>query len=238
MSAPAKPVLPHSPDPGGLRARKKAITRQAISDEATRLFLERGFDTVTLAEVAEAAGVSVKTIFNYFGSKEELFLDREAHLHGVILATIRDRGPDVKITEALVELCAANRVIDGDEGWAGLLNPDGYALFRRFLTVLNESPSLQARYLSSNERLQALIAAELAAERGRPVDDADIRIFSAMLVVAMHQRMSVLIESVLAQRPAEETRERVVATAAVALARVASAFPDLDRPGRSVERRA
>ena len=238
MSAPSPPVYPDPPDPSGLRARKKAMTRQAISDEATRLFLERGFDAVTLAEVAEAAGVSVKTIFNYFGSKEELFLDREDHLHAVILATIRDRGPDVRITEALVELAAANRVIDGDDGWAVLADHEGYPLFRRFLTVLHESPSLQARYLSSNERLQALIAAELAAEQGRPADDPEIRIFSAMLVVAMHQRMSVLIESVLAQRPAEETRERVVATATVALARVASAFPDLDRPGRSVERRA
>ena len=225
-------------DPGGLRARKKAMTRQAISDEATRLFLERGFDAVTLAEVAEAAGVSVKTIFNYFGSKEDLFLDREEHLHGVILAAIRDRAPDVSITGALAELCAANRVIDGDDGWTGLLEPENDALFRRFLTVWHESPSLQARYLSSNERLQARIAAELAAELGRLEDDDEIRIFSAMLVVAMHQRMSVLSESVLARRPPEETRQKVVATAAVALARVASAFPDLDRPGRSVERRA
>jgi len=238
VSAAAHPVSRHPPDPGGLRARKKAMTRQAISDEATRLFMERGFDAVTLAEVADAAGVSVKTIFNYFGSKEELFLDREEHLHGVILATIRDRAPGVSITGALTALCAADRVLDGGDGWSGPFDAERYAGFRRFLTVWHESAALQARYLSSNERLQAALAVALAQDLGRPDDDDEIRIFSAMLVVALHQRLTVLAQAVLAGTPPEETRQRVVATATVALARVAIAFPDLDRPGRPPQRRA
>ena len=219
------------PDPSGLRARKKAQTRQAISDEATRLFMERGFDAVTLAEVAEAAGVSVKTIFNYFGSKEELFLDREEQLHE------GDRGhdpgprPGVRITAALVALFTEERIPDGD-GWTPLFRPERFAMFRRFLTVWHESPSLQARYLSSNERLAARVAAVLAAEHGREEGDDDVRIFALMLVAAMHQRMTVLSEMVLGGSTPEETRERVVATTAVAFARVAVAFPDLDLPGR------
>ncbi len=60
----------------GLRERKKRQTRQHISDVATGLFLERGFDAVTIAEVAEAADVSVNTVYNYFPAKEDLFLDR------------------------------------------------------------------------------------------------------------------------------------------------------------------
>src|SRR5580698_3146528 len=60
----------------GLRARKKRLMRQQLSDTATRMFVERGFDAVRVAEVAEACGVSDKTVFNYFPVKEALVLDR------------------------------------------------------------------------------------------------------------------------------------------------------------------
>src|SRR2546423_14606702 len=60
----------------GLRERKKRLMRQQLSDTATRMFLERGFDQVRVAEVAEACGVSEKTVFNYFPTKESLLLDR------------------------------------------------------------------------------------------------------------------------------------------------------------------
>src|ERR1700726_339752 len=60
----------------GLRARKKRLMRQQLTDTATEMFLERGFDAVRVAEVAEACGVSEKTVFNYFPTKESLLLDR------------------------------------------------------------------------------------------------------------------------------------------------------------------
>ena len=60
----------------GLRERKKRLMRQQLSDTATQMFLERGFDAVRVAEVAEACGVSEKTVFNYFPTKESLILDR------------------------------------------------------------------------------------------------------------------------------------------------------------------
>jgi AcrR family transcriptional regulator len=63
-----------------LRENKKRETRQRISDVATALFFERGFDAVTVDEIAVAAGVSKMTIFNYFARKEELMLDREEDL--------------------------------------------------------------------------------------------------------------------------------------------------------------
>src|SRR5712672_3397034 len=60
----------------GLRERKKRLMRQHLSDTATQMFMERGFDAVRVAEVAEACGVSEKTVFNYFPTKESLILDR------------------------------------------------------------------------------------------------------------------------------------------------------------------
>ena len=66
----------------GLRESKKLHTRQQIADEAMRLFVMRGFDHVTVAEVAVAAGVSQKTVFNYFPTKEDLFFDEVPEARG------------------------------------------------------------------------------------------------------------------------------------------------------------
>src|SRR6201995_888605 len=60
----------------GLRERKKRLMRQQLSDTATRMFMERGFDAVRVTEIAEACGVSEKTVFNYFPVKEALIMDR------------------------------------------------------------------------------------------------------------------------------------------------------------------
>lgn len=77
----------------GLRERKKRRTRQYISDVATGLFLERGFDEVTVAEVAEAAEVSVNTVYNYFPAKEDLFLDRSKGVVDRLARYVRGRDP-------------------------------------------------------------------------------------------------------------------------------------------------
>jgi hypothetical protein len=57
------------------REARKARTRSDLRRAAQNLFAERGFDTVTVADVSAAAGMSVQTIFNHFASKEELFFD-------------------------------------------------------------------------------------------------------------------------------------------------------------------
>ena len=156
--------------------------------------------------------------------------------HQAILGAVRDRGPGVRITDALVALLAASRIPDGD-GWTTLFAPERFAGFRRFLTVWHESPALQGRYLSSNERLQERLVPLLAGELGLPEGDDELQIFAGMLVAAMHRRMVTLSRMVLAGAPPEATRERVVAATALAFARVAIAFPDLDRPGRGTAAR-
>ena len=74
-------TVPRRPGAGppaaeGLRQRKKRLMRQQLSDTATQMFLERGFDAVRVTEIAAACGVSEKTVFNYFPTKESLILDR------------------------------------------------------------------------------------------------------------------------------------------------------------------
>jgi AcrR family transcriptional regulator len=228
MAAPPSPARVAA----GLRERKKARTRRAISDTATRMFMERGFEAVTLAEIAEAADVSVKTVFNYFGCKEQLFLDREGEIFAAITASIADRPEGSAITEALGAQLGDHRIPAGG-GWDGLRDPDGYALFRRFLRTWHESPSLQARYRLSNERLADALRATLAGEVGLPEDDDRVRVMAAMLVGVIGLRYETIAAAVLAEAPADEVERRVRAVVGEGMARVARAFPDLDR-GRTV----
>jgi AcrR family transcriptional regulator len=78
----------------GLRERKKRQTRAAIAAAAMALFRERGFDAVTIADVARAADVSQKTIFNYFPAKEDLVFDAGSERRAAVIEAIRGRAPD------------------------------------------------------------------------------------------------------------------------------------------------
>jgi AcrR family transcriptional regulator len=219
----------------GLRERKKAQTRRAISDAATRLFVERGFDDVTLAEVAEAADVSIKTIFNHFGSKEELFLDREAELQDGVLSAVSGRPAGRTVTEALAELLGGHRLPVPGEDWSTLRDPERYELFRRFLETWSASPALRGRSLLWHQRLQGDLARLVARESGRPADDDAVRAMAAMLTAAALLRHATLASSVLEGLPAAEVERRVRAVVTEAFGRVAAAFPDLDLragPGR------
>jgi AcrR family transcriptional regulator len=84
----------------GLRQRKKARTRELIAEAARRLFAERGFDEVTVAEVARAAEVSEGTVFNYFPTKEELFYGGMEAFEAQLVAAVRDRPARESVVEA------------------------------------------------------------------------------------------------------------------------------------------
>src|SRR5919198_2957348 len=84
----------------GLRERKKQQTRSAIAAAAMELFGERGFDAVSVAEVARAADVSVATVFNYFPTKEDLVYDRMEAFEEALLAAIRERAAGESVLAA------------------------------------------------------------------------------------------------------------------------------------------
>ena len=108
----------------GLRERKKRLMRQLLSDTATRMFLDRGFDAVRVAEVAEACGVSEKTVFNYFPTKESLVLDRlEAIVESLRVGLADPAVPPVQAALAILDrelahhvaLVGAQRGCDADQ---------------------------------------------------------------------------------------------------------------------------
>src|ERR1700678_2942198 len=83
------------------RSRKRLATRQAISDAATRLFIERGFDQVTVDEIAAAADVGRMTVFNHFPRKEDMFFDRDEEGREMLRQALRQRDPGTSPIEAL-----------------------------------------------------------------------------------------------------------------------------------------
>jgi AcrR family transcriptional regulator len=214
----------------GLRERKKQRTRREISDVATMLFARRGFEQVTLAEIAEAAEVSVKTIFNYFGSKEELYFDRRGELRDSLIATVRERDPGTTVLEAIHALLRDNAVPFRGRGWAGFDDPEATEAFREFFAVQDRSPALQARRLTIAEELGDEVRGVLAEELGRDARDLAVVSLTAMLIAAMHLRDRTL-RAALADGVSHRTlRRRVVATVDEAFARLQAAYADVDRP--------
>ena len=158
----------------GLREDKKQRTRREIADTAMRLFATRGFDHVTVADVAEAAGVSDKTVFNYFPTKEDLFYDEVPAREEALRQAIRGRRPGESI------LAALRRLQNGD--CPRMCSP-GFAVFAR---IIEESPALQAKELEVMARFSAALAETIQQELG--VDERDARI-AAGLLVSVHRQL-------------------------------------------------
>ncbi|QFY14463.1 TetR family transcriptional regulator [Nonomuraea phyllanthi] len=126
-----------------LRERKRMETRQRISDCATRLFEQRGFESVTLADVAAAAEVSVKTVVNYFGAKEDLFFDAEPAVLDGLVAAIADRG-DASPTAALRPLVVNGPILSGPCTW-DVVDDAMWEAMRTFAACERDSPTLTTR---------------------------------------------------------------------------------------------
>ena len=108
----------------GLRERKKARTRQAIADAAARLFAERGYEQVTVSDVAREADVSEQTVYNYFQTKEQLVTDLHPYFQEELDRRIRTRAHGTSPAAAIREL--ALDAVDGIrrvpvEQWRGEL---------------------------------------------------------------------------------------------------------------------
>jgi AcrR family transcriptional regulator len=146
----------------GLRARKKRQTRAAIAEAAMALFQAHGFDAVTVADVARAADVSEKTVFNYFPTKEDLVLGRGAERTAALIDAIRTRPPDASVVDPFRD--ATMELIDRVER-----EPiESIVALPRLVTG---SEQLRNRLFLDWEREAATLAPVVAAEAGKPEDD-------------------------------------------------------------------
>lgn len=226
----ARTAVDSSAAAAGLRERKKAKTRERISDIATGLFLERGFDEVTVAEVAKAANVSVKTVFNYFGAKEDLLFDREPEWLAATDALLASRGPGrglIVVLQADVEV----RWPSMDFGRWDRLTDEAVAGRRPFYSLIYAHAGLHARRLKMSERLRERFIAAAEFDLG---DDTTGAVAAGTLIHAAYDAAGTeMITAILDDRPAQEVVDRarsVGRTGLEALARAYAGTPLVDGP--------
>ncbi|SEK67552.1 TetR/AcrR family transcriptional regulator [Nonomuraea pusilla] len=148
----------------GLRERKKRQTRRRIADTAVRLFVERGFDQVTIAEVAAAADVSVNTLYNYFPAKEDLVLPPEEASPTRLADIVRERPPGRSAAHAVLDRLRAE--VRGRERIVGLTEG-----FGRVLEMMRAAPTLTARLEDLAGQMTDALAETLAEETGAAPGD-------------------------------------------------------------------
>jgi AcrR family transcriptional regulator len=195
----------------GLRERKKQRTRRLLSDTARALFAERGFDEVTVAEVAEAADVSEATVFNYFPTKEDLFYSGLEAFEEGLLAAIRGRDKGESV------LAAFGRFILTPRGLLAEGDPQATERLSSITRVIEESPALLAReqaiFTGYTDSLATLIAEEVGAKDDDRVPwvaaNALMGVHRASVAYARRQILAGVRNPTLARRVRAQTRRQL-----------------------------
>jgi AcrR family transcriptional regulator len=178
----------------GLRERKKQQTRQLIAETARRLFLERGFDGATIAEVAREADVAEQTVFNYFPTKEDLVYWQLETFEEDLLETIRVREPGESF------LAAFGRFVLQRRGLLAEQNPDAIERLAAITRMITESPALLARERQIFDRYTTSLAALIAKETGARADHIEPWV-AANALMGVHRAL------------VDHTRKRILAGA-------------------------
>src|SRR5271163_5334793 len=151
---------------GGRRQRKNAQTRAALADAALRLFLEKGYDAVSVKEIADAVDISVPTVFNHVpDGKEALIFDDGTERRESLLAAVRERPGGQSVMAALREFIAGR----------GPFVADSTPEFRRRTALIMTTPALRGYTRKLWISCEEPLAATIATEMGRPPDDLTAR---------------------------------------------------------------
>ncbi|SDT53309.1 TetR/AcrR family transcriptional regulator [Bradyrhizobium canariense] len=161
--------------PPDRRIRKRLATRQGISDAATRLFIERGFDNVTVDEIAEVADVGRMTVFNHFPRKEDMFFDRDEEGRETLRDALRQRDKSVAPIEALRLL--AHRAASEDPLYISF-SPESQG----FVETIEKSATLIARARAIRDELAQFVMVALAESVEREPTDPDAHLAANLLL--------------------------------------------------------
>jgi AcrR family transcriptional regulator len=160
----------------GLRERKKQRTRQAIVEAGTDLFVRQGYQQTTLAQIAEAADVSLSTFFNYFGTKVEVVFC----LFDAVIESARRRITERPEGEPAIQAIAAWLT----EELESVEQPYAEAI-RRFPAIIRSAPELLAEERLRQAQLEDVLAAGFARDLGESPDGVRARVLAAIALRAM-----------------------------------------------------
>jgi AcrR family transcriptional regulator len=182
-------MTPSATTEPGRRERKKQQTRQLIADTARELFVERGFEEVTVAEIARAADVAETTVFNYFPTKEDLVYWRMESFEAALLGAMRDRDPGESVVAAFRRFALEPR------GLLAERDPQAREELAAITRMIASSPALRAREQQVYARYTESLAALLAEEAGGTIEPW----VAANAMMGVHRAL------------VDYTRERVIA---------------------------
>ncbi|OAA27163.1 transcriptional regulator [Frankia sp. EI5c] len=208
------------PEPLGLRERKKRRTRDALSAAAIELFLERGFDNVSVAEIAAAAEVSKPTLFAYFDSKEDLVLHRIADHRGEAGRVVRERpGGESALVALENHLLAGLARRDPVTG----LNDDREVLaFHGMVFATRSLAGRLAQYAARDEEELAAALAETVPRAGQ----LDAALVAAQVGAVRRVLARENWRQLAAGRPAQEVLPAAVTAARRAFQALRTGHPD------------
>ena len=203
----------------GLRERKKQQTRQLILDAATRLFVERGFDGVTVSEIARAAELSEMTVYNYFPTKEDLVFGRMEFFEEQLVAAVQQRAPDESAVAAFgrMMLAGVDQLTARTE------------MIANAAILIRASLALQAREREITARYTARLAGILTAETGSADDDMEAWTAASALMAVHRGLIEHVRNAVLAGRRGTQLSNDAIAQASRALARLESGLAGYPR---------
>jgi AcrR family transcriptional regulator len=174
--------------PESLRERKKRLTREAIFAAARALFGERGFDDVTVAEIADAANISVKTLFTYIGSKEELLFSGRPTVLDAVVEAVRNR-----------KLAQTPLVAAGQALLAAVDDKDQDRSIDAFLRMAASGPAARSRLRALWEEAEDAIAVALATRKDGPRELAARRLTAAQIMVLVRTVTSTEVSDLIAK---------------------------------------
>jgi AcrR family transcriptional regulator len=207
----------------GLRELKKQRTRELLAETARRLFTERGFERVSVAEIARVAEVSEKTVFNYFPTKEDLVYWRLETFEEELLDAIRSRAEGESILEAFV------RFVSEPRGMLASYDEDTRRRLAALSRMIASSPALLAReqqiFAGYTDSLAALIAAETGSSGVEPW-------IVANALIGVHRSLVTFARSRIVAGAFDGLADDVRAQANGALARLSAGFGGYGVKGR------
>ncbi len=170
-----RPAIARHSEEEPLRARKKIQTRQRISEAAASLFAAKGYDAVTVAEIARVADVSEQTVYNFFPSKELLVLDEDAAFEALLVRMIRERPARKKIADA---------VRAGAHAFLKRLQarPNDPKSRGGLPCLMNSSPQVRRFWLAALDRYASSISTALVKEGGGKVSPLASRLLGCSIV--------------------------------------------------------